>query len=48
MPAFQAHADNRTDLDDLESDAADEHLRKLLAKRLSLAGRESSSDDEPE
>ena len=28
---------NRSELDDLESDAAGEHLRKVLAKRLSLA-----------
>ena len=44
---------HRSELDDLESDAADERLRKLLAKRLTLAdtttdvGSESSEDETP-
>ena len=41
---------HRSELDGLESDAADEHIRKLLAKRLSLAETASeapfSSDSE--
>ena len=44
---------HRSELDGLESDAADEHIRKLLAKRLSLAetaseAPSSSDSEEPE
>ena len=44
---------HRSELDDLDSDVADERLRKLLAKRLTLAdtttdiGSESSEDEAP-
>lgn len=46
--AKQIVAENQSELDDLESDAADEQLRKLLAKRLAITESELSSSDESE
>ena len=49
MRAVKLVARHQDELDDLESDAADEHIRKLLAKRLAVTESEAlSSDSEPE